>query len=60
MLGAMYFWYDIISKTNEQIHFLQLLCSKEFLAKNKIVHRDLAARNVLVCEDNIVKIADFG
>uniref|UniRef100_A0A1B0D1X1 receptor protein-tyrosine kinase n=1 Tax=Phlebotomus papatasi TaxID=29031 RepID=A0A1B0D1X1_PHLPP len=32
----------------------------EFLACNKVVHRDLAARNVLVCEDNVVKISDFG
>ena len=31
-----------------------------FLSLNKCVHRDLAARNVLVCENNLVKIADFG
>ena len=32
----------------------------DFLCLNKCVHRDLAARNILVCEDNLVKIADFG
>jgi len=24
------------------------------------IHRDLAARNVLVADDNVLKIADFG
>jgi serine/threonine protein kinase len=31
-----------------------------FLASKKCVHRDLAARNVLVTEDRVLKIADFG
>jgi serine/threonine protein kinase len=26
----------------------------------QIIHRDLAARNVLVADDNVLKIADFG
>lgn len=30
------------------------------MSLNRIVHRDLAARNVLVCDDHIVKISDFG
>ncbi|XP_055352858.1 uncharacterized protein LOC129598816 isoform X2 [Paramacrobiotus metropolitanus] len=30
------------------------------LALYNIIHRDLAARNVLVCEDKVVKICDFG
>ncbi|XP_038641567.1 fibroblast growth factor receptor 1-like isoform X1 [Scyliorhinus canicula] len=32
----------------------------EYLASRKCIHRDLAARNVLVTEDNVMKIADFG
>ncbi|XP_035664722.1 proto-oncogene tyrosine-protein kinase receptor Ret-like [Branchiostoma floridae] len=30
------------------------------LHKQKIVHRDLAARNVLICENRVAKICDFG
>ncbi len=32
----------------------------EHLSNRKIVHGDLAARNVLLAEDNVVKICDFG
>lgn len=32
----------------------------EYLEGNNFVHRDLAARNVLVSEDNMAKVSDFG
>jgi len=31
-----------------------------FLEAKNYIHRDLAARNILVGENNVVKIADFG
>uniref|UniRef100_A0A8C4Y6T8 Fibroblast growth factor receptor 3 n=1 Tax=Gopherus evgoodei TaxID=1825980 RepID=A0A8C4Y6T8_9SAUR len=38
----------------------QVSCGMEYLASQKCIHRDLAARNVLVTEDNVMKIANFG
>lgn len=43
-----------------QVSLTNCTTLQEFLASLGVVHRDLACRNILVCEDNMVKISDFG
>lgn len=49
-----------LSRTQTQCYMRQLLCGIAFMHHNKIVHRDIKASNLLLNNQGMLKIGDFG
>uniref|UniRef100_A0A8D8YC98 receptor protein-tyrosine kinase n=1 Tax=Cacopsylla melanoneura TaxID=428564 RepID=A0A8D8YC98_9HEMI len=52
--------YDVITTQDLICWAFQVCQGMEYLASRKVMHGDLAARNILLAEEKIVKICDFG
>ncbi|KAJ6667882.1 hypothetical protein lerEdw1_016203 [Lerista edwardsae] len=53
-------WQSPLTMEDLICYSFQVARGMEFLASRKCIHRDLAARNILLSENNVVKICDFG
>uniref|UniRef100_A0A4W3HD63 Vascular endothelial growth factor receptor 3 n=1 Tax=Callorhinchus milii TaxID=7868 RepID=A0A4W3HD63_CALMI len=53
-------WHRPLTMEDLICYSFQVARGMEFLASRKCIHRDLAARNILLSENNVVKICDFG
>uniref|UniRef100_A0A8C8VQC6 Vascular endothelial growth factor receptor 3 n=1 Tax=Pelusios castaneus TaxID=367368 RepID=A0A8C8VQC6_9SAUR len=53
-------WQTPLTMEDLICYSFQVARGMEFLASRKCIHRDLAARNILLSENNVVKICDFG
>ncbi|KAL9980672.1 hypothetical protein ACROYT_G009285 [Oculina patagonica] len=51
---------DSLSSQDIMSFSWQISKGMQYLSGKGIIHRDLAARNVLVCDNKLVKVADFG
>ncbi|DBA72902.1 TPA: hypothetical protein ACH3X2_009863 [Trebouxia sp. C0005] len=60
LLQDMEMSIDGLPAEDVQSHMLQLVHAVAFLHKNKVMHRDLKPENMLLSQEGVLKLCDFG
>jgi len=62
MYGDLSYYLDvhILSENEVQKLFCQLISAVQYLQNKKVMHRDIKPSNILLSEDYVLKLSDFG
>ena len=61
--GNLFFYIKrntYLSEEESYKYFIQIVNAVNFLHKNDLIHRDIKPENILMFEDGVVKLCDFG
>lgn len=61
--GALYEYFQLRGRFEESVsskYTAQMLSAVKYIHSLNIIHRDLKPENILICENDSIKLSDFG